>query len=289
VVLSPDGKTAYVPNYWSQDVSVVDLTSQTVTATIPLAGSLFSIAISPDGTRLVVPNSIGTVFIIDTATNSVTQTVAVNDAPVYVAISPNSTTAYVTSANTPNLSVIDIASGVVTHTYGLNSGQVYGVTLTADGSKVFIAEFGGGSGTHVLQVDSASGTVDKTFEICAGPQIIKFSPDPNRLLVACNSGYLDVLNVETATVESTVTTQNGSRYVDVSSDGTKALVGNLDSHSLTVVSFNPALLPQVEPGRVVDKNAGSLAETGAASNPVILLIGLVFVAVALLGVKTSRR
>ncbi len=290
VVLSPDGKTAYVPNYWSQDLSVVDLTSKTVTATVPLTGSLFSISITQDGSKLLVPNSIGDVFIIDTATNTILQTVAVDGAPVYSAFSPDGLTAYVTSANTPTLSVIDVATGTVSHTYTFNVGQLYGVTLNFDGSKAFVAEFDGGSGTSVLQIDTASGVLDKTMTVCAGPQNSSFAPDSSLLLVACVSGNLNVLNVETGVVASTVSTESGSRYVAITPDGSNAVVGNLDSHSLTVVSFDPALVPPVEPGKVVDKNAGGLAATGVESNPALLLVGLVLMAVAaVFGLKSKLR
>jgi YVTN family beta-propeller protein len=46
--LTPDGRSLYVPNYESDTVSVVDTTALQVTATIPVAGGPWQMAIVPD-------------------------------------------------------------------------------------------------------------------------------------------------------------------------------------------------------------------------------------------------
>jgi len=78
---------AYVANFGSNTVSVIDATTTTVIATIPVGGLPFGgVAIMPDGTRAYVTSN--TVSVIDTATNTVVASIPVGANPLGVAITP---------------------------------------------------------------------------------------------------------------------------------------------------------------------------------------------------------
>ena len=65
---------AYVANYGSGDVSVVDTTTNTVVTTIPVGAEPTSVAITPDGRYAYVVNSVlysNTVSVIDIPANTV--------------------------------------------------------------------------------------------------------------------------------------------------------------------------------------------------------------------------
>ena len=69
-------QNAYITNFNANTVSVIDTTSNTVTATIPGFTSPFGVAVSPDGSTVYVANFIDeTVSVIATATNTVTATI----------------------------------------------------------------------------------------------------------------------------------------------------------------------------------------------------------------------
>lgn len=138
IAITPDNNFAYVTNFGSNNftpigttVSVIDLSNNTISATIDLAMQPAGLAITPDGkfvyasnynalyssngvydgvnlvgtVNILVPGQ-GTVNIIDTATNSVvSQTIAVGQSPANIVISPSGQFAYVSNfvSNTVNV------------------------------------------------------------------------------------------------------------------------------------------------------------------------------------------
>ncbi len=99
-VISPDGSTAYVPNKASNSISVIDIPSRTVTATITGNGLAqpHGAALSADGGTLFVSNNnrkgaytpsgdnpnAGTVTVIDTQSNEIVKVIEVGTYPTGV-------------------------------------------------------------------------------------------------------------------------------------------------------------------------------------------------------------
>ncbi len=133
IAITPDGKYAYVTNFGSNNfspvgttVSVVDLSSNTIVATITLGIQPSGIAITPDGSFAYVSNystvyngagftdltaSQGTVSVIETKTNTVvSQIVGLGLSPDAIAISPNGQFAYVTNYSSNTVSIIALPS-----------------------------------------------------------------------------------------------------------------------------------------------------------------------------------
>ena len=89
---------AYITNYGSNTVSVIDTATNNVIATVAVGMILHGVAVTPDGTKVYVTNwGSNTVSVIDTATNTVTATVNVGNSPYGVAVSPDGTKVYVTN------------------------------------------------------------------------------------------------------------------------------------------------------------------------------------------------
>jgi len=57
-VLSPDGQTLYVCNWFNNDISIVDAVAGVETARIPVTREPYAAAITPDGATLIVTNSL---------------------------------------------------------------------------------------------------------------------------------------------------------------------------------------------------------------------------------------
>jgi len=73
-------QNAYITNLDASTVSVIDTTSNTVTATIPVGSGPLGVAVTPDGSTVYVANEAqgtvaGTVSVIATASNTVTATI----------------------------------------------------------------------------------------------------------------------------------------------------------------------------------------------------------------------
>ena len=83
VALSPDGKMLYLANAGSDDLSVIDLSTNQGVAHISVGANPRGIAITPDGTRVFVNNVLdGTLSVIDTGTLTVTETVTLTNIPL---------------------------------------------------------------------------------------------------------------------------------------------------------------------------------------------------------------
>lgn len=84
------GNNLYVANLSDDLVSVINMTSQTVTATIPVGNLPTAIIASDDSTTVYVANTgSNTISVISTATNTVTRTIPVGAGPVDLVIGTN--------------------------------------------------------------------------------------------------------------------------------------------------------------------------------------------------------
>ncbi len=87
IALSPEGKTAYVANFFTANVSVVDLVAKAVAATIAVGSGPNSVVMAPDGNTVYVTNFFSdTVSVIDTGSRMVKATIPVGSFPRGAAI-----------------------------------------------------------------------------------------------------------------------------------------------------------------------------------------------------------
>ena len=83
VALSPDANILYLANAGSDDVSVIDLHSNTKLAHLSVGSNPHGIAITPDGSRIFVNNILdGTLSVIDAETLTVIDTIPITDIPL---------------------------------------------------------------------------------------------------------------------------------------------------------------------------------------------------------------
>jgi YVTN family beta-propeller protein len=203
-------QNAYIPNGLSNDVSVINTTSNTVTATIPVGLEPWGVAVSPDGSKVYITNENsnfvpGTVSVIDTATNMVTATIPVGQAPEGIAVTPDGRKVYVANISSNTVSVIDTATNTVTAAIPVSNFPI-GVAASPDGSKVYITSLDTApsvSGT-VSVIDTATNTVMATISIASGePEGVAITPDGRKIYTA-NSNY-SVAPSGTVSVIDTVT------------------------------------------------------------------------------------
>ena len=80
---------AYIANTSAHSVSVVDTSTNTLTATVPVGTNPQGVAITPDGNFAYVPNyGSNDVSVIDTSTNTVVDTLSFETSPNRVAVTP---------------------------------------------------------------------------------------------------------------------------------------------------------------------------------------------------------
>lgn len=196
VVLTPDGRFAYVTNGGENTVSVVDTEARRVVATIPVGAYPHGIRISPDGKQAYVANQKGgTVSVIDTEARKEVAQIPVGKGPAQVGFTPDGRLAFASLSQEEKVAVIDpVARKVIKKvSVGTVPIQVY---ATPDSRLLFAAN---------------QGTKRR----------------PGRTV--------SVINLESMEVVKTIETGPGAHGVVVSADGRYAYVTNIYANSVSVI------------------------------------------------------
>jgi YVTN family beta-propeller protein len=134
---------AYITNSDDGTVSVIDTTTNAVTATIPVGAHPGGVAVHPTGTRVYVTDDEG-LSVIDTATNTLTTSVPVGAEPNAVAVNRAGTLVYVVNyygaafGSLPgSVSVIDAVTDTVISTVSVGD-LPRAVTVSPDGARVYV-------------------------------------------------------------------------------------------------------------------------------------------------------
>ena len=160
VVLSPDGRRAYVVNQCSDfqclnngTVSVIDTGNGRVIATVPVGDLPLNLAMSPDGGLVYVSNDCancnnGSISVIDTATNAVVNSIPIpiNEGylPQHVTVTPDGRRLYVADLAEANslggadhsaVTIIDPSAATVIGAVTLSGTDAYGIA-TAPGALI---------------------------------------------------------------------------------------------------------------------------------------------------------
>jgi uncharacterized protein (TIGR03437 family) len=230
---------AYVANLGSNNVSVINTTSNSVVATVNVGSQPNGIAITPDQTRAYVANGGGEVWVLATAGNTVLAKLSLGGYPTAVAITPDGTRAYVTRTNSNNVSVIDTASNTVTATIPVGAVPS-GIAITPDGAHAYVTNVGTMAGGSVSVISTSSNSVAATISLGnVGPLGIAITPDGSHAYVLDGLGNLSVIATSSNTVAATVTfPQVGSCPfgIAITPDGTRVYVASFSSNSVVVIN-----------------------------------------------------
>lgn len=194
---------AYVANFASNSISVVDTGDNTVVDTIGVGNGPEGIAVAPDGKHVYVTVSTDNdLSVIDTTTNKVVGTpIPVGTLPVNVAVTPDGKRAFVANFGSFNLngsqngsvSVIDTAKNAVVATIMVplsSFGHAFGVAITPDGKYAYVTveQFVADSEGAVLVIDTSKNTlvaaVPKPQSVWIDPQGVAITPDGKYAYVA---------------------------------------------------------------------------------------------------------
>ena len=137
LVLTPDGNKAYTSHYYDNCLSVIDLTTNTITESIPIQ-SPYSMAVSPDGTTVYVCTNVGVGYSINTANSNIESEFHIGRQPLSIAINPNGNEAYVTNFEDNNVNVINLQNNqTVPTTIPVGFGPT-SIAITPDGTMAYV-------------------------------------------------------------------------------------------------------------------------------------------------------
>ncbi|MBS1503698.1 MAG: beta-propeller fold lactonase family protein, partial [Bacteroidetes bacterium] len=105
---------AYICNYGSNSVTVINTSTLATVATIPVGSGPDGIAISPDGNTVYVSNSSSNnVSVIDAVNYTVTATIPAGSGPSGLVLSPDGGTLYVANYGSGTVNVINTATNTI--------------------------------------------------------------------------------------------------------------------------------------------------------------------------------
>lgn len=202
LTITPDGRFVYVANQFGSSVSVVDVATRAVVATIPVGLQPTGIGVTPDGLRVYVADSqFNAVWVIDTTTNTVVgSSIMVGGNPQDLSIGRDGSRVYVSNFNSRSVSVIDTASNTVQATIAVGFFPL-GLATTPDGSRLYVADndpsLGNGS---VAVIDTATNTVVDRVTLPAfhSARRVAVTPDGARGYISINTPQ-EVIAFDTAT------------------------------------------------------------------------------------------
>ncbi|WP_448640222.1 Hsp70 family protein [Geodermatophilus sp. URMC 63] len=239
LTLSPDGTRAYV-SVWNDDrtiaaISVLDTTTGEFGATVPMRSRPYVSAVSPDGSRLYVPNHDSDVLtVVDTGTATPVAEIDVPPNPHWVELTPDGTRAYVADHDSDVVAVVDTATDTVVdevpvgtspHSIAVHRSRPLAANVNYDAASVSV-------------IDTDSDEVLATVPVGEGPQDVTWSADGRFAYVTnVEDSTLSVVSADDLTVTATVPTGTSPTSVTVLPDGRKGYVSDLGSGTLTVLDL----------------------------------------------------
>ena len=245
----PPTPLVFVANRFSDDVSVVDTSTNSVVATVQVGDLPIGVAVGPDRARAYVTNFVGnSVSVIDISNNSVVATVAVGTGPNHPTVTPDGTRLYVPNGSSDNVSVVDTATNAVMATVSVGNDPRH-VAITPDGTRAYVSNVGSAE-VSVLDTDPASPTfhtVIATVATATSARGIAITPDGARAYVAVRIGIfpdpdeVKVLDTDPAsptfhTMLAAIPVGSNPWGVAITPDGSRVYVVNNGSNTVSAIN-----------------------------------------------------
>ena len=225
---------AYIANYASNNISVINTISNMVVSTISVGTSPSGISVSPDGSQVYVTNQLSnTVSVINTATNVVASTITVGTRPQGLSVSPNGKLVYVANSIDGTVSVINTSTFkvIATITVGLSPR---GISVSPDGGQVYVANV---ASNTVSVVSTATNSLVSVITVGSAPNGIAISPNGSTLYVTnFGSNTVSVINGTANAVTSTISVGSYPSGISISPDGSTVYVANIIDNTVSVIN-----------------------------------------------------
>jgi YVTN family beta-propeller protein len=211
--LSLDGKTVYVSNEETAEMSVVDLATGKVTARVKIGDEPEGVTVTPDGREVYVTcEDDNEIFAVDTATLKVVGRMKTAGRPRSVAFTRDGKLAFVTDETAATVTVLDTAARTTASAIVVARSQEsptpprpMGAVLSPDGRSVLVSL---GRARSIAVIDVATRAVARTIEnVGDRPWGIEVSADGTTAYTANGpSGDVAVIDLTTGRVTGRIAT-----------------------------------------------------------------------------------
>jgi YVTN family beta-propeller protein len=236
LVVTPDGRKAYVSSDGASTVSVIDTATDRVVRSIEVGPIPHGLAVSPDG-RLILVSVFGAnqAVIIDTAKDEIVGRVPVPQAH-NSAISPDGRMAYVGSQQqgAVALVIIDLVRAIRIGSVPLDAAP-RALNFGPGGKRLYFTS----AGVDAVRVlDPASNQIVAQIPVGASPHHPLLTSDGQYgLVVSQGPGELDIIDPMNNAVAATVKVGKTPHWIAVSSDARVAYVTNEGSNDVSVIDL----------------------------------------------------
>ncbi len=172
---TPDGTYLYFTSFEHNTVNAIQLSDNTVTATINLAlgARPSSLAITTNGEYAYVANSnTNTVNAIQLSDNTITATIDLESLAFSnsIAITPNGEYAYVANEGTNTVNVIQLSDNTITATINLALGaDPFSLAITPNGEYAYVANFSNNTVNQIFIEEPI--TAPEQLTVCKGKNV----------------------------------------------------------------------------------------------------------------------
>ncbi|MEL6632891.1 MAG: serine hydrolase, partial [Bacteroidota bacterium] len=243
---------AYVANTLSDDVTVIDLTTNTVVTTISVGTVPVDVAVSPDGSQIAVLNAVsGSISLIDFASNTVTNTLTgLSGLPSAMIYDATGNFLYVSFLSGNRIDVVEVGTGTVSTSISVPGGPT-GMALRPGTSELYVvlsslgelgiinASTNTNTGNTILLEGAAGGSSTNPFAVA-------ISADGSTALVPnSSSSFSNVVNLTTQAVSRVQESfgfgasdafMGGSIDAAISPDGTLGFITEESTGELSIVT-----------------------------------------------------
>ncbi len=266
-------RTAYVGRSTSTDLTMVDFatgpsddytspSTYQVRGATPAGGSVRGIAIAPDGSNVYVGNYFNdTLGVIRTSDDLLDTSIPLlgGGSWRYPAVTPDGGHVYISNYFLNNVAVIRTSDNSV-ETYVPVGSEPRGIAISPDGSRVFVANFGGADDISVI--DTSTDTVIQTFPVPGADGMYDISITPDGRTLFAGQYYpneLWAIRASDGAVLDTISVGSEPHGVAIGPEGDRVYVTNQLSGNLSIIdSSDPSYLSEV---------AGSPVSTAPGSSP----------------------
>ena len=226
---------AYVTNGKSDSVSVIDLRTFRVAATLTVGRGPTGVASSPTKNEIYVANTdSNNVSVIDAEKNAVVATIGVHRAPGFVDVSRDGRRAYVANSGSANVSVIDLDQRKVMATIGVG-GQPWLARVSPDGKTLAVSNTAGDS---VSLIDTDKLAVRATVPVCKEPRDIAIAllGEVEKAFVACTgSNQVAAVDLKQAKLLALLDVGKRPEHLTLKPDGGELFVSNRESNNVSII------------------------------------------------------
>lgn len=213
VITDIDGQRAFVSNAEDDTLSVIDLASREVIASVATGDYPHGLRPSPDGRVIWVANvNSGNVSVIDTSTLTEVARIDVGATPVQVGFLPDGSRVYVSLRDENSVAVIDTKTQTVIATVEVGRGPIQ-LYATPDGRFVYVANQGTEADPDdtVSVIDVATNSVTATIRTGSGAHGVTVSSDGKDVFVTnMFDGTVSVIDVASQTVLANIPVGDGA-------------------------------------------------------------------------------